>query len=149
MSGTLGSTDTGLTVSSWLVRKWHLTQIPADHIELDFNRVEYFAVVDADDITHHLGHDNAVSEMGLDSGRFLSRLAVLFCLFALIVESGVSMFDFSGKSSSLPGSEQLDDLLGGEGVNLLRSITLEGVLLDALLFFLNCGHLFIIYYLII
>jgi len=50
------------------------------------------------------------------------------------------VFDFSGKSSSLSGSEQFDDLFGGEGVDLFRGVTSEGVLLKTLLFLLDGGH---------
>ncbi len=51
------------------------------------------------------------------------------------------MFDFACKSSSLPGSEEFNDLFSGEGVDLFGSVASEGVFLDAFLFFLNGGHL--------
>jgi len=46
---TLGSTDTWLTVSSWLVGKTELTNVLADHIELNFNICEFLASVHTDD----------------------------------------------------------------------------------------------------
>ena len=78
--------------------------------------------------------------MGLYSSRLFTWLTVLFSLFAFIVEPVVSVLDFSSESSSLSGSEEFNDLLGGEGVDLLWSVTLEGVLLDSLLLLLNGGH---------
>jgi len=63
--------------------------------------------------------------VGLDSSGFLSGLTVLLGLFALIVESIVSVFDFSGESSSLSGSEEFDDLFGGESVDLFRGVASE------------------------
>ncbi len=50
------------------------------------------------------------------------------------------MLYLSGESSSLSGSEQFNHLLSGEGVDLLRSVSSEGVLLEAFLFFLYGGH---------
>jgi hypothetical protein len=78
--------------------------------------------------------------VSLDCGWFLTWLTVLLGLFALVVKSVVSVFDFSGESSSLSGSEEFDDLFGGEGVDLLWSVSSERVLLESLLFFLDGGH---------
>lgn len=143
MCRTFGSSDTCLTMSGWLVWQWELTQISADHVELNFNRVESLAAINTYDVANHLWHNDAVSEMSFDGRGFLSGLAILFGFFAFVVEPVVSMFDFSGKSSSLPGSEQFYDLFCGECIDLLWSVSSEGVLLESLLFFLNCGHLII------
>ena len=140
MSWTFGGTDTCLTMSCWLVGKWEFAQISSDHVELDFNWVEDFTVVNANDVADHLGHNNTVSQVSFDCWWLFTGLTVLLCLFALIVQSVVSVFDFSGKSSSLSGSEQFDDLFGGEGVDLFRGVTSEGVLLKTLLFLLDGGH---------
>jgi hypothetical protein len=52
----------------------------------------------------------------------------------------------SGESSSHPGPEELDDLLLGEFVDLLRSESSEAVLVESLFLFLHCGHLWQIIY---
>jgi hypothetical protein len=132
VSRTLGGTDTGLTVSGGLVGKRELSKIPSNHIELDFNRVEDFAVVDSDEVTDHFGHYDAISKMSFDDGGFLTGLAVLLSLFAFIVEPVISMLDFwdrtkgtSGESSSLSGSEKFNDLFSCEGIDLFGSVSSE------------------------
>ena len=141
MSWTLGGTNTGLTVSCWLVWQWKFSQISADHVELDLDWVEDLTTVNADNVSDHLWHDNTVSQVSLDNGWFLTWLTVLLGFFALIVKSIVSVLDLSCESSSLSGSEKLDNLFSGESVNLFRSITSEWIFLKTLLFLLNCGHI--------
>mgnify|MGYP007069252385 FL=1 len=141
MSWTFSGTDTCLTVPSWLVWQWELAQISTDHVELDLNWVEHFAAVNTDDVANHFWHDDTISEVSLDDRWFFTWLTILLRFFAFVVESVVSMLDFSGESSSLSGSEELDDLFGGESVNLFRSITSERIFLKTLFFLLNCGHI--------
>jgi len=140
VSWTLGSTNTGLTVSSWLVWQWKFAQISSDHIELDLDWVEDFTVVNTDDVSNHFWHNNTVSQMSFDSGWLFTWLTLFFRLFTFHVESVVSVFDFSGKSSSLSGSEQFDDLFSGKLVDLLWSVSSERILLKSLLFLLDGCH---------
>merc|ERR1719374_458226 len=56
----------------------------ADHLGLDFNLVESLALVDAYDAADHLGHDDHVSEMSLDSLGLLVREAGLLRLAQLL-----------------------------------------------------------------
>jgi hypothetical protein len=79
--------------------------------------------------------------VGLDDGWLFTGLAVLLGFFALVIESVVSVLDFACESSALSGSEEFNDLFGGEGVDLFGSVSSEGVLLEAFLFFLHGGHL--------
>jgi hypothetical protein len=64
--GTSGGTDTDLTVTNRLVGHGVLTEIVSDHIGSDFDRVPVLARVDFANGADHLGHDDAVSQMGLD-----------------------------------------------------------------------------------
>ena len=48
--------------------------------------------------------------------------------------------DTSGESSSHSGSEELDDLLLGEFIDLLGSESSEAVFVESLLLFLDGGH---------
>ena len=142
VSWTFGGTDTGLTVSGWFVRKWELSQISSDHVELDFNGTEDFTAVNSNKVTNHFWHNDAISKMSLNYSWLFSCYTVLLSLLALVVKSVVSVLDFSGESSSLSGSEEFNDLLSGKSVNLLWSISSEWILLKSSLFFLcNCGHL--------
>ena len=94
MSGTFSGTDTGLTVATGLVREGELPQVPADHVELDLDVVKGLAVVDSHEVADHLGHDDAVTEVSLDGGRFLTGKGVLLGLLAFHVKPVVSMLNF-------------------------------------------------------
>lgn len=93
MSGSFSGTDTGLSVLGGLVGKGELSEIPADHVELDLYVVEGLAVVDSDVGSDHLGQHDGVSEMGLDRDGLLTSGTVLLGLFALGVKTIVSVFD--------------------------------------------------------
>ncbi len=141
MCRTFSGTNTGLTVSGWLVWQWEFSQISSDHVKLDFNWVEDFSAVNSNNVADHLWHNDTVSQMSLDSVRFLSSNTCLLGLNALHVESVISMFDFSVKSSSLSGSEKFNDFFSGEFIDLFRGESSVGVLLkSSLLFLLRCGH---------
>lgn len=94
VSRTFGGTDTGFSVLGVLVGEGELAQVSADHIELDFDNVEGFAVVDSDVATNHVGHNYSISKVGLDGDWLISRESVLFCLFAFQVQSVISVLDF-------------------------------------------------------
>ena len=96
MGGSLGGSDTGFTVPGGLVGDGELSQVPSDHVKLDFDVVEALSVIDGNKVSNHFWHDNAVTQVGLDWSRFLSRLSVLFCFLAFEVEPVVFVFDFWG-----------------------------------------------------
>jgi hypothetical protein len=77
-----------------LVGKGELSEVPADHVELDFNIVKALSVVDSHIVADHLGHDDGVAEVGLDGDGLLSGLGVLLALLALGVETDVFVLDF-------------------------------------------------------
>ena len=77
------------------------SQVPADHVELDLDVVEGFATVDCDVVADHFGHDDGISEVGLDGDGFLSGYAVLFGFLAFCVQSDVLVLDFCIKHSIL------------------------------------------------
>jgi hypothetical protein len=93
VGGTLGSSDSGLTVTAGLVGEGELSEVAADHVELDFDVIEGFAVVDCDVVADHFGQDDGVAQVGLDGGGLLSQLRVLLALLALRVEADVSVLD--------------------------------------------------------
>lgn len=94
MSRALGGTHTCLPVPSWLVGQRELSQIPADHVELDLHIVEGLSVVDGHEVAHHVGHDNGVTEVSLDWHGLLPGHSVLLGLLALGVEPVVLVLDF-------------------------------------------------------
>ena len=70
------------------------SQVPADHVELDLDIVESFSAVDSYVVADHFGHDDSISEVGLDRDGFLSRYAVLFGFLEFCVQSNVLVLDF-------------------------------------------------------
>ena len=79
-----------------LVGDGKLAQVPADHVELDLDVVEGFAVVDCDVGADHLWEDDGVTEVGLDGYGLFSERCVLFALLAFGVEPDVLVLDFYG-----------------------------------------------------
>ncbi len=94
MSGSLSGSDTGLTVLAWLVGQRELSQIPANHVELDFHIVKGFSIVDGHIIANHFREDDGITEVSLDRGGLFSQLSVLFALLALGIETDVFVLDF-------------------------------------------------------
>ena len=94
MGRTFSGTNTGFSVSTGFVGEGKFTKISANHIELDFNVVECFAVVDCDVVSYHFGEDDGITEVSLDWDWLLSGLSILFGFFAFSVESDVFVFNF-------------------------------------------------------
>ncbi len=94
MGRSFSGTDTSLTVASGLVGERELTQIPANHIKLDFDVIEALAIVNSHKVSNHFGHDDSISEMSLDGGWLFSREHVLFGLLTLQVEPVVFVLNF-------------------------------------------------------
>ena len=53
-----------------------------------------FSVVDGDDVSDHVRHDDTISKMCFDWGGFLPGHTISFGLFAFEVEPGVLVFEF-------------------------------------------------------
>lgn len=93
MLRTLGSSYTWPAVAGGLVGDGELSEVATNHIELDFDRHEALSVVDGDHIADHLGHDDSVSEVGLDGHWLFTWLHILLGLAALEEEAVVLVLD--------------------------------------------------------
>lgn len=82
----MSSTNTRPSVTDKLVRAAVLGQVGADHFRLDFDRLEDFAVVHADNRADHLGNDDHVTQMRLDHLWLLMLGGLLLCLVELLDE---------------------------------------------------------------
>ena len=78
--GGVGSTDTGPSVLDGLVADGKLSKVVPNHLRLDLNLVEGLAIVDTDDATNHLRHNDHVAEVGPD-GLWLFTSRSIFFLF--------------------------------------------------------------------
>ena len=94
VSWTLGSTNTGLSVSSVFVGEGELSEISADHIKFDFDNIEGLSIVNSYEAADHFGHDDSVSQVSLDGNWLLTWGSVGLSLLALQVQSVVSVLDF-------------------------------------------------------
>lgn len=80
-------------MAAGLVGEGELSEVAADHVELNFNVVESLAVVDGDVVADHFGEDDGIAQVGLDGGGLLSQLSVLLALLALRVQTDVSVLN--------------------------------------------------------
>ena len=105
MGRTFSGTDTSFTVLSVLVGEGELAQVSADHVEFDFNNIESFSIVNSNVVTNHVGHDDSISQVGLNWSWFLTGLSIFLCFFALQVKPVISVLDFTSETTSLTSSE--------------------------------------------
>lgn len=94
MGRSFGSSDTSLSVTGGLVCDRHLAEVAPNHIKLDFDVHEGFAVVNSNVVADHFGHDDSVAEVSLDHSGFLSGLSVFLGLLTFVVEADVFMLNF-------------------------------------------------------
>ena len=150
--GTSGGTDTDLTVTNRLVSHGEITEIFTNHVCLDFDGVPVLAGVDFADRSDHLGHDDSVTEMGLDRLGLLTIWRFLDGLGQLFNETVVTRVDSTSESPALSSLEHSDNFLGAKleelvkfdtSVNLLFEWFSFGSLrgLGSGKFFLDCGHI--------
>ena len=137
--GTSGGTDTDLTVTNGLVSHGVLTKVVTNHVSSDLDGVPVLSGVDFGNGTDHLGHDDAVSEMGLDRLGLLSVRALLHGLDQSLNKTVVAGLDSTSEASLLAGAEHVDNLRGGELKKLLELDTSINLLSEC--FFLGslCG----------
>lgn len=107
----VGGTDTGTTVVNGLVGKGELAEVVTDHLRLDLNSVESFAVVDTDDRADHGGGDDFVAAVGVDRIGLLTLGGKLLGLEDLAHEDGVLDLLATGTAATLTGREELVDVL--------------------------------------
>jgi hypothetical protein len=74
----VSGTNTRPTVLHWLVREGKLCKVVANHLRFDLNLVEGFTVVDTDDASNHLRHNNHVAEVGPHRLRLLTSRSIFF-----------------------------------------------------------------------
>ena len=118
--GSPGSTVTDLTVANGLVGHGVFTEVVTDHVGLDLDGVPVLSGVDLADGADHLGHDDAVSEMGLDGLGLLTVWGLLHGLGQLLDQTVVTRVDSASESAALARAKHSDDLLGGKFEELVE-----------------------------
>merc|ERR1719216_433076 len=110
-SGAVGGTNTGPTVLHRLVGDGELPQVVSDHLWLHLNLCEDFAVVDANNGSSHLGHNNHVPEVSLDHVGLLVGGSLLLLLPQLLDEGHGLPLESPGELPPNPADEELHQLL--------------------------------------
>merc|ERR1719414_1555954 len=136
----VGGTDTGTTVLNGLVRDGELAEVVADHFGLDFNLVKGLALVDSDDAANHLGHDDHVTKMRLDSLGLLIGQASLLRLAQLLDEAHGLALETAGELAADATREQLHQLIRRHVQQLIKVDSSVGVLPEGSLLGLGISH---------
>lgn len=123
---------TNLSVTNRFVGHGELAQVVADHVSLDFDGVPVLARVDLGHRADHLGHNDAVSQMGLHSLGFLAIGRVLHSLGQLLDQAFVAGGHTSAESSLLARAEHAHNLLGRELEELVKFDTSVNLLFECL-----------------
>merc|ERR1719508_582810 len=96
-SGAVGGSDTRPTVLHRLVGDGELPQVVSDHLWLHLNLCEDFAVVDANNGSSHLWHNNHVPEVSLDHVGLLVGGSLLLLLPQLLDQGHRLPFESADK----------------------------------------------------
>lgn len=86
----------------------------ADHLGLDLDLVELLSGVDTDDGADHLGHDNHVTQVGLDLVGLLVGLGLLLGLAQLLDQAHGLALEAAVEPAPRAGVHDIAQLVGGE-----------------------------------
>ena len=86
----------------------------ADHFRLNLYLVEFFARVNANHTTNHLGDNNHVSQVGLHKVGLLVRLGFLFGLAKLLDQAQGATAETAIEPTASAGMDNVTKLFGGK-----------------------------------
>ena len=76
----VSGTNTGTSVLDGLVGDGELSEVVTDHLGLNFDLVENLAVVNSNNAANHLGNNDHISKVSLDSGGLLAGNTLLLTI---------------------------------------------------------------------
>ena len=97
-----------------LVTDAELGQVETYHLRLDFDLVEFFAGVDSNDASDHFGHDDHVSEVGLDEVGLLIGFGGLFGFSEFLDQAHGLALQAAVEAAAGAGVDDIAELFGGE-----------------------------------
>lgn len=97
-----------------VLRDRELGQVVTNHLRSDLDLVEGLSVVDTDNASDHLRHDNHVTEMCLDDVGLLVGLGLLLGLAELLDQTHGLALETAVDSSASTGVDDITQLLGVE-----------------------------------
>ena len=130
--GTSGGTMTDLTVTNGLVGKGELSKVVSAHVSSDFDGRPVLSTVNFDNGTNHIGSDDHVTEVSLNTLGLLTVGGLFDGFLELLDESGVRSTSVSLEGSSVLGAEKVDNLLLGHLEELIELDTSVDLLLEGL-----------------
>ena len=123
---------TDLSVTDGLVGEREFSGVVTAHISSNFDGSPVFATVNFEDGTDHLGGDDHVSEVSLDTLGLRTVRSVFDGFLELLDESAVSGSSVSSERSSVLGAEKSDDFLLGHLDEFIELDTSVDLLLERL-----------------
>ena len=125
-----------LSVSNGLVSQGEFSEVLSAHIGLDFDGSPVLSTVNFSDGSDHLGGDDAVSQMSLNTLGLFSIRGVFDGLLQLLDEASVLGVDTTSVSSSGLGVEEVDHSFLIELEKLVEFDTSVNLLLEWLFLWL-------------
>ena len=106
-----GGSNSWPSVGGWLIRDGELSEVVSDHLRLDLDLVEALSVVDSDDGSDHLWHDDHVPKVGPHGLWLLSGWGLLLGLVQLLDEGVRLALQATRELPPWPRAEQVDELV--------------------------------------
>ena len=125
-----------LAVFDGLVGHGVFTEIVADHVGSDFNFVPVLSGVNGSNGSDHFGHDDSVTEVGLNGLGLVTELCVLGGVLELLGQLAVAFAETVLESAALAGLEHGDDVTGAQFEQLFEFNTSVNLLSER--FFCTC-----------
>ena len=126
-----GGSNSWPSVGGWLIRDGELSEVVSDHLRLDLDLVEALSVVDSDDGSDHLWHDDHVPKVGPHGLWLLSGWGLLLGLVQLL-DKGVRLaLQATRELPPWPRAEQVDELVLVHVKKLLQVNAPERKLLES------------------
>jgi len=119
-------TNTGAAVEDGAVGESEFGEVVTDHFTLNFDVLEGVTVVDGNDGSDHLGHDDHITEVGADGRGLLTDLGELLGLAELLHEGHRLALKTAVEASAGTRVEELGELIRLLGDEFVEFHTTEG-----------------------
>ena len=125
-TGSVCGGNTRTSVPDRLVGNSKFSKVHADHFGFNLNTTEHLSVVDSNNRSNHLGDDDHVTQMGLNSLGLLSRLGILLGTPQTFDESHRLPLQSTAHTPPGAGTDKAHELLVGEVEQFVKINSLEG-----------------------
>merc|ERR1712194_156040 len=126
--------NTRTSVPYWLVRNRKPPKIHTNHLRFHFYTTKLLSIVNTNNTTNHLRHNNHITQVCLDTPGLLSRSSFLLCLSKTFDESHWFAFETAGHTATGTGGDKLHELFIGEVEELVEFDSAECEFAECALF---------------